>query len=215
MMYSEISTYCLAHNVTLVVVSKMRTVYEVMKIYNQGHRIFAENRVQELLQKYQVMPKDIQWHLIGTLQKNKVKYLAPFIQLIHSVDDFELWNEINKQAIKQHRCIPVLLQIKISDEESKNGFEWKELLEVLECKEWKSLDHTQLIGVMGMASLTEDQDKIRSEFKWLKSSFDELKEKYFNTQHSFNTISMGMSGDYKLAIEEGSTMVRIGSAIFN
>ncbi len=194
-------------------VSKLRSLDEVQAIYDQGHRKFAENRVQDLLEKQRVLAEDIEWHLIGTLQTNKVKYIAPFIRLIHAVDDLSLWKEIHRQGLKWNRIIPCLLQIKIGTEMTKNGFIWDDLCATLEHEEWKSLTNAPIFGVMGMATFTEDHGQVRKEFKLLKSYFDTLSQVYF-FRPEFKIISMGMSGDYKLAIEEGSTMVRIGSLIF-
>lgn len=213
MAYQFIKKYCTDRNVELIVVSKFRPLEQINNIYEQGQRAFAENRVQDLLVKYEALPKDIKWHLIGTLQTNKVKYIAPFIHLIHSLDDGELWKEINKQAIKSSRIIPCLLQLKVAQEETKNGFEWNELCALLDSSVQNNFKNVKICGVMGMASLTTDENQIRSEFRLLKKYFDLLKATYFNNLE-FNQLSMGMSSDYKIAIEEGSTMVRIGSAVF-
>jgi pyridoxal phosphate enzyme (YggS family) len=199
--------------VTLVVVSKMRQIEEVRTIYDLGHRVFAENRVPDLLDRRESLPDDIDWHLIGTLQSNKVKYIAPFIRLIHSLDDMHLWQEVHKQAVKHNRIIPCLLQIKIAREETKSGFDWNTLISVLKEKKHSSFSGVSITGVMGMATFTEDADQVRQEFRQLKKYFDELKRDYFD-QKEFVHLSMGMSGDYKIAIEEGSTMVRVGSLIF-
>lgn len=212
-MYTEINSYCKEHGVTLLVVSKMRTNAEIRNIYDLGQREFAENRVQDLIQKKTELPVDIQWHLIGSLQRNKVKFIAPFITLIHSVDDFKLWQEIQRQALLNDRMIPCLLQIKISQDETKNGFVFEELTQVLQELDWRSLTHVPIQGVMGMASLTQNEFQVRNEFQTLKNHFDQLKHDFFD-QDNFKTISMGMSSDYLIAIEEGSTMVRIGSKIF-
>lgn len=198
----------------LVAVSKTRTPDEIMHLYNQDQRIFGENRVQELVSKYEVLPKDIQWHLIGSLQKNKVKYIAPFIQYIHSVDSLDLTKVIDKEAKKNNRLIKILLQVKIADEDTKQGFDFVKLSESLNTFDWNSLSNIQICGVMGMATLTDDSNKIRMEFKKLKNYFLELKTNIFSSNENFKEISMGMSGDYIIALEEGSTMVRIGSAIF-
>ncbi len=212
-MYKEILNYCSGRNVDLIVVSKMRTLDEVLSIYNQGQRRFAENRVQNLMERKEALPKDIEWHLIGSLQSNKVKYIAPFISLIHSLDDPDLWKEIDKQAKKNNRIIPCLLQLKVAQEETKSGFEWNELVHLLKAGDWKKYSSVAISGVMGMASLTDDQLQIRSEFMQLKKYFDELHREFFK-DNSFNTLSMGMSGDYKIAIDCGATMVRVGSAVF-
>lgn len=212
-MYKEILHYCSERNVDLIVVSKMRTIDEILHIYHQGQRRFAENRVQNLMERKEALPKDIEWHLIGSLQSNKVKYIAPFISLIHSLDDPDLWKEIDKQAKKNNRIIPCLLQIKVAQEETKSGFEWNELVHLLKAGEWKKYSSVAISGVMGMASLTDDLLQIRSEFMQLKKYFDELHREFFK-DNSFNTLSMGMSGDYKIAIDCGATMVRVGSAVF-
>ncbi len=199
--------------VTLVVVSKKRTLSQIKQLYSWGQKIFGENRVQELCLKQSQLPSDIEWHMIGTLQKNKVKYIAPFISLIHSVDSFRLLEEINKQAEKNNRVIPCLLQVKLSPEKSKHGFEEKELFSHL-CKENVSaFASVSIQGVMGMASFSDDEHVIKAECAQLKNIFEKLKKKIFKSSN-FTSISMGMSGDYRLAIEEGSTMVRIGSLIF-
>jgi PLP dependent protein len=213
-LYQEVKSYCSAQGVTLLVVSKMRSNEEILRIYNQGQKLFAENRVQDIVEKASALPGDIEWHLIGSLQTNKVKYIASFIHLIHSLDDIKLWKEINRQAIKLQRTIPCLLQIKIASEESKNGFHWNELISLLENKTWQEFTSVPILGVMGMATMTQDQTIVQNEFKQLKKYFIELNEKYFPSS-TFSIISMGMSGDYKIAIEEGSTMVRIGSLIFS
>lgn len=212
-MYKEILHYCSERNVDLIVVSKMRTIDEILHIYHQGQRRFAENRVQNLMERKEALPKDIEWHLIGSLQSNKVKYIAPFISQIHSLDDPDLWKEIDKQAKKNNRIIPCLLQIKVAQEETKSGFEWNELVHLLKAGEWKKYSSVAISGVMGMASLTDDLLQIRSEFMQLKKYFDVLHQDFF-TYNSFNTLSMGMSGDYEIAIDCGATMVRVGSAVF-
>ena len=212
-MYQEVKSYCESHGVTLVVVSKLRSIEEVRKVYDLGQRIFAENRVQDLLDRQAQLPSDIDWHLIGTLQSNKVKYIAPFIRLIHSLDDIHLWHEVHKQAEKHNRIIPCLLQIKIALEETKSGFDWNTLTSFLNEKKHLSYTGVKIAGVMGMATFTDNVDRVSQEFRQLKKYFDELRKHYFN-QNEFVHLSMGMSGDYKTAIEEGSTMVRVGSLIF-
>lgn len=184
-----------------------------MELYEDGHRIFGENRVQELVRKFEEMPKDIEWHLIGHLQKNKVKYIAPFVKLIHSVDSLELAEMIDKQAAKNQRVIDVLVQLKVATEDSKFGLKNEELNEMV--VKVKTLEHIRVRGVMGMATFTSDQDQVRQEFQQLKSHFDSVKENHFSEDENFIELSMGMSGDYKIAIEEGSTMVRIGSLLFS
>ena len=198
----------------LVAVSKTKPGLVILQLYEQGQRIFGENRVQELVEKYQELPKDIEWHLIGHLQTNKVKYIAPFVAMIHSVDSLKLLKEINKQALRQERVIEVLLQFHIAEEDTKFGLSLEEAQQLLASEEYASLTNIRIRGVMAMASFTDDRVQIRREFQTLKSIFDELKTTYFQDQESFDEISMGMSGDYDIALEEGSTMVRIGSLIF-
>lgn len=200
----------LPENVTLVAVSKTKPISDLMEAYNAGQRIFGENKVQEMTEKWEQMPKDIQWHMIGHVQTNKVKYMAEYVSLIHGVDSLKLLQEINRQSAKYNRVIDCLLQVYIAEEESKFGLDEKELEEILKSNEFKSLQNIKVIGLMGMATFTDNQAQIKKEFLNLKSIFDKL-----NTEHyKLNTLSMGMSGDYKLAIECGSTMVRIGSGIF-
>lgn len=213
-MYKNISTYTFQHHVTLVAVSKTQTIPTIMGLYDQGQRIFGENRVQELTEKHEAMPKDIQWHLIGHLQKNKVKYIAPFVAMIHSVDSLELLEVIHQQAQKNNRIIPVLLQFHIAQEETKFGLNIIEATAILQHIKENPLDHIKICGVMGMASFTDDKDKVRNEFRSLKAFFDTIKSTFFANDDDFKEISMGMSGDYQIAIEEGSTMVRVGSALF-
>ena len=200
----------LPKQVTLVAVSKTKPVHDLMKAYDVGQRIFGENKVQEMVEKHQQMPKDIQWHMIGHVQRNKVKYMAPFVDLIHGVDSLKLLTEINKQALKNNRCINGLLQIKIAAEDSKFGMTKNDAIQLIKSSEFKNLKNIKIKGVMGMATFTDDQNKIRKEFETLKSTFSELK----SIQDSMHIISMGMSGDYPLAIECGSTMIRVGSYIF-
>ena len=200
----------LPKQVTLVAVSKTKPVQDLMKAYDVGQRIFGENKVQEMVEKHQQMPKDIQWHMIGHVQRNKVKYMAPFVDLIHGVDSLKLLSEINKQALKNNRCINGLLQIKIAAEDSKFGLTKNDAIQLMKSSEFKNLKNIKIKGVMGMATFTDDQNKIRKEFETLKSTFSELK----SIQDSMHIISMGMSGDYPLAIECGSTMIRVGSHIF-
>ncbi len=197
-------------SVTLVAVSKTKPLADLMECYNAGQRIFGENKVQEMIDKYEVMPKNIDWHLIGHLQTNKVKYMAGFVSLIHGVDSLKLLQEINKQAQKHNRIIDCLLQIHIAQEETKFGLNETELFEIINSNEFKSLENIKIVGLMGMASFTDNQSQIKTEFTNLKRIFDNLKSSIFN----LNTLSMGMSGDYKLAIDCGSTMVRVGSSIF-
>ena len=200
----------LPSHVTLVAVSKTKPVKDLMEAYNAGQRIFGENKIQEMAEKQQQMPKDIQWHMIGNVQRNKVKYMASFVDLVHGVDSLKLLNEINKQAAKHQRVINCLLQLKIAQEDTKFGMTSKEAHEILSSDHFKSLKNIAIVGVMGMASFTEDTSQIKEEFTLLKSNFDNLK----NTDEKLKVVSMGMSGDYPLAIENGSTMIRVGSRIF-
>ena len=201
-------------NVKLVAVSKTKPDEDIRILYDLGQRIFGENKVQELTSKHEVLPKDIDWHMIGHLQRNKVKYIAPFVSLIHGIDSFKLLNEVNKQAIKNNRVINCLLQIHIAEEETKFGFSTNELFDLLKSDEFKNLENIKIIGLMGMATNTTDKDKVKREFSRLKQIFDEVKQMYFSDEPAFSVLSMGMSGDYNLAIESGSTMVRIGSLLF-
>ena len=211
---TQIKSQLPAH-VTLVAVSKTKPVADLMEAYNAGQRIFGENKIQEMTEKWEQMPKDIQWHMIGHVQTNKVKYMASYVSLIHGVDSLKLLQEINKQAKKHNRSIDCLLQVYIAEEESKFGLDENELNEitneVLQNKE--SYKNIRIVGLMGMATFTESQNQIEKEFNRLKSIFDKYKK--LNTEHcQLSTLSMGMSGDYQLAISCGSTMVRIGSSIF-
>ena len=202
-------------NVTLVAVSKTKPVADLMEAYDAGQRIFGENKIQEMTDKWEIMPKDIEWHMIGHVQTNKVKYMAPYVSLIHGVDSMKLLREINKQAAKNNRVIDCLLQVYIAEEESKFGLDEQELEEMLKQVQHDkdNFKNIKIVGLMGMATFTENQNQIEKEFKHLKTIFD--KYKTLNTQHcQLNTLSMGMSGDYQLAISCGSTMVRIGSSIF-
>ncbi|WP_291285407.1 YggS family pyridoxal phosphate-dependent enzyme [Flavobacterium sp.] len=203
----------LPENVTLVAVSKTKPVSDLMQAYDAGQRIFGENKIQEMVDKYEQMPKDIQWHMIGHVQSNKVKFMAPFVSLIHGVDSLKLLQEINKQAVKNNRIIDCLLQIHIAEEETKFGLDENELNELLSSSEFKEMKNIRILGLMGMATFTEDQNQIKKEFTHLKSIFDSI-EKLKIENYNLNTISMGMSGDYQLAITCGSNMVRIGSSIF-
>lgn len=200
---------------TLVAVSKTKPVGMIQEMYDKGQRIFGENRVQEVVEKAEVLPKDIQWHLIGHLQRNKVKYIAPFISMIHSGDSERLLNEINKRALENERCIDVLLQFHIAEEESKFGWQSQEAASTfLSSEAYSAMKNIRVCGVMGMATFTDDTKQVHQEFKHLKGIFDYLKEKHFAAAPHFKEVSMGMSGDYKIAVEEGSTMVRIGSLLF-
>jgi pyridoxal phosphate enzyme (YggS family) len=203
-----------ARAVQLVAVSKYQDAESVLEAYNAGQRVFGENIVQELVEKASILPNDIQWHLIGHLQTNKVKYIAPFISLIESVDSLKLLQEINKQALKNKRTIDCLLQVYIADEDTKFGLGFDEVVELLRADEFQELKNVRIVGLMGIASNTDSEKRIRDEFEELKVLFDGIKLSYFRKEDSFKEISMGMSSDYKIAIEEGSTMVRIGSSIF-
>ena len=203
----------LAEHVTLVAVSKTKPISDLMEAYEAGQRIFGENKIQEMTEKWEAMPKDIQWHMIGHVQTNKVKFMAQFVSLIHGVDSLKLLEEINKQALKNNRIIDCLLQIYIAEEESKFGLDAEELNEILASESFQKMKNIRIVGLMGMATFTDNQSQIKKEFTHLKSIFDDLKSKQ-TTNLQLNTISMGMSGDYKLAIDCGSTMVRIGSSIF-
>jgi pyridoxal phosphate enzyme (YggS family) len=200
--------------VQLVAVSKTKPVEMLTEAYNHGQRAFGENKVQEMTAKYEAMPKDIDWHFIGHLQTNKIKYIAPFVHLIHGVDSFKLLKSINTEARKVNRIIPCLLQFHIAEEETKFGLSMDEATQMLNSAEFKQLENVHLSGVMGMATFTNDETQIRKEFATLKRYFDSLKTDYFQGNSGFKDISMGMSGDYLLAVEEGSTMVRVGSTIF-
>lgn len=203
----------LPENVTLVAVSKTKPVADLMEAYNAGQRIFGENKIQEMTEKWEQMPKDIQWQMIGHIQTNKVKFMAPYVNLIHGVDSMKLLEEINKQALKNNRIIDCLLQIHIAEEETKFGLNDEELKELLASETFKNLNNIKIIGLMGMATFTENQIQIKKEFEHLKSIFDSyqnLKSEICNLK----SLSMGMSGDFPLAITCGSTMVRIGSSIF-
>lgn len=201
-------------HVQLIAVSKTKPNSAILSAYNLGQRHFGENKVQELCDKWESLPKDIHWHIIGHLQTNKVKYIAPFIHLIHAVDSIKLLIEIDKQAKKHDRIISCLLQFHIAKEETKFGLSYSEAKEILESTAYSSLENITIIGVMGMASFVEDEDQIVSEFNELGDVFKKLKESFFKNKDSFKEISMGMSGDYPLAIEAGSTMIRLGSTIF-
>ncbi len=200
-------------HVTLVAVSKTKPNKAILEAYQAGQRVFGENKVQEITQKNESLPKDIEWHMIGHLQSNKVKYIASFVHLIHGIDSLKLLKEVNKRAKQNNRIINCLLQIHIAEEDTKFGFDEKEVKELLESENFKNLQNVKIVGLMGMATYTDDENQISKEFKSLKNLFDQLKTlNTFNFQLS--TLSMGMSGDYQIAIKEGSTMVRVGSAIF-
>ncbi|RTE52516.1 YggS family pyridoxal phosphate-dependent enzyme [Arenibacter aquaticus] len=197
-------------HVTLVAVSKTKPLEDIMEAYEAGQRIFGENKIQEMTQKWEKLPKDIQWHMIGHIQRNKVKYMAEYVSLIHGVDSLKLLTEINKQAKKYDRVIPCLLQIHIAEETTKFGFDASELEHIITPSTLAQLTHVKIVGLMGMATFTQDTQQIRKEFKHLRSLYEKAKNKL----PYISILSMGMSGDYKIAIEEGSSMIRVGSSIF-
>jgi len=201
-------------NVTLLAVSKTKSVEDIQQAYDAGQRLFGENTVQELVDKYEQLPKDIEWHLIGHLQSNKVKYIAPFISMIQSVDSLKLLQEINKHAEKNNRIIDCLLQIYIADEETKFGAGFDEAIELLRSEELSGLKNIRIRGLMGIATNTDNEKQIKEEYYELETFYKGIKLSYFRKEDSFNVLSMGMSSDYKIAIEQGSNMVRLGSTIF-
>ena len=201
----------LPEHVTLIAVSKTKPVSNLMEAYEAGQRIFGENKIQEMAEKWEQMPKDIQWHMIGHVQTNKVKFMAPFVSLIHGVDSLKLLQEINKQALKNNRIIDCLLQIHIAEEETKFGLDEEELAAILSSDEFHEMKNIRMVGLMGMATFTDDKEQIKKEFKNLKIIFDAIRT---HAMDRVSTLSMGMSGDYQLAIDCGSTMIRIGSSIF-
>lgn len=205
-----------AHNVTLIAVSKRKPVSDIEELYALGERNFGENYVQEMMEKHPLLPTDINWHYIGHLQSNKVKYIASFVHMIHAVDSYKLLQEINKQAAKHNRVIDVLLQLHVADEETKHGMDNNEVLALMDQYEAErdTMANVRICGVMGMATFTDDMEQVRREFKAIKNIHTLIKDTYFITAAHFNQCSMGMSADYKIAIEEGSTLVRIGSSIF-
>lgn len=219
--YNQLNAELNSKGVTLVAVSKTRPAEDILELYDLGHRDFGENYVQELVTKSEQLPKDIRWHFIGHLQRNKVKYIAQFVHLIHGVDSFKLLDEINNQGIKQNRIIDCLIQVHIAIEETKFGFDEEELIPLADTisnyQMLNKANNVRICGLMGMASFTENMDKVRAEFKRLKRAFDKLlatRNNNLQTNFKLETLSMGMSNDYKVAIDEGSTMVRIGSLIF-
>lgn len=201
-------------NVTLIAVSKTKPIADLQEAYDAGQRIFGENKALEMRDKHQELPKDIQWHFIGHLQTNKIKYIAPFVTLIHSIDSASLLEAVNKEAVKNNRIIDCLLQFHIAQEDTKFGLDVEEAINMLNSDNFKNLKNINIVGVMGMATFTDDVNQVRNEFKSLKNIFDTLKDNYFKDNDSFKEISMGMSDDYSIAIEEGATMVRVGSKIF-
>jgi pyridoxal phosphate enzyme (YggS family) len=213
-MLEKILTELAPYQAKLVAVSKTKPTSQILEMYKQGHKIFGENRTLELADKYASLPKDIEWHFIGHLQTNKVKYIAPFVSLIHAVDRYKLLKAINKEAQKAGRIIDCLIQFHIAEEESKYGFDLQEAEDMLNDPLLPTLQNIRLCGVMGMATFTDDEQQVRREFKQLSHYFTQLKTQYFSGLAHFREISMGMSGDYTVALEEGSTMVRIGTLIF-
>ena len=201
-------------NVTLIAVSKTKPISDLQEAYDAEQRIFGENKALEMREKYQQLPEDIQWHFIGHLQTNKIKYIAPFVSLIHSIDSLSLLEAVNKEAAKNNRVINCLLQFHIAQEETKFGLDIDEAKQILESDTFKQMNNVRIVGVMGMATFTEDITQIRNEFKSLKKIYDILKENYFKDDTSFKEISMGMSDDYPIAVKNGSTLVRVGSKIF-
>lgn len=204
----------LPSGVTIVPISKTHSPEQIMEVYAGGNRIFGENKVNELVEKYELLPKDIDWHMVGHLQRNKVKYIAPFVTLIHSVDSMRLLLEINKMGKRNERTINCLLQVHIAEEDTKYGLSPEELKQILSSDAYKELTHVKVIGLMGMATFTDDMEQVRKEFRSLSVLFKDIKSIYFDNTNEFSVLSMGMSGDYGIAVEEGSTMVRIGSVIF-
>ncbi|WP_010521826.1 YggS family pyridoxal phosphate-dependent enzyme [Aquimarina agarivorans] len=200
--------------VTLVAVSKTKPIEDLQEAYSAGQRIFGENKIQEMAEKWEKLPKDIEWHMIGHVQTNKVKYMAPFVHLIHAVDSFRLLNEINKQALKNNRIIHCLLQLKIAEEDSKFGLSLRDLTSILKHPELSDLKNVMITGFMGMATFTSNENQLKNEFSYLKEQFSIFKKEIDQPNVQLNTLSMGMSGDYSIAISCGSTMIRVGSAIF-
>ena len=212
--YREIVSYCKDHNVTLVAVSKTKPVSDIQELYDLGQKVFGENKVQEILEKCSQLPDDIEWHLIGHLQTNKVKQVLPYVGLIHSVDSLHLMDEIQQQALKLQKKIQILLQVKIAEEDTKYGLSGTELNEILNRVGENSFSHVEVRGLMGMASFTDNETQVRAEFSALKHKFDEIKKQGLVNVEQFDILSMGMSGDFQIAVEEGSTMIRVGSLIF-
>ncbi|MGB1018263.1 MAG: YggS family pyridoxal phosphate-dependent enzyme [Chitinophagales bacterium] len=212
--FKELNQYCTKNKIKLVAVSKTKPKENIEVLYSLGQRVFGENKVQELVEKHELLAKDIEWHFIGHLQKNKVKYIAPFVSLIHSVDSIKLLKEINKQAKKNNKIINCLLQAKIAKEETKFGLSFIEIENILSSEEFTALKNIKIVGFMGMATFTDNEQQLEKEFSSLKSFFDQQKQQTETANCKLQTLSMGMSGDYKLAIENGSTMIRIGSSIF-
>ena len=216
---AELATYTTAAQIELVVVSKSQPAEKIKVLYDAGQRVLAENRVQALLEKKEALEalgcENLQWHIIGQLQRNKVKYIAPFIQLIHSVDSLELLQEINKQAGKNNRIIDCLLQFHVAQETTKSGLIWQEAIALLQNEAYSNLQNVRIVGIMGMATFTEDESQILSEFETLAQYFEQLKKDFFAHEPYFKIKSMGMSSDYALALQKGANMLRIGSMLFN
>ena len=212
--YKQLISEVSRHKANLIAVSKTKPVQDILELYQAGQKIFGENKVQEMVSKYEALPKDIEWHLIGHLQTNKVKYIAHFVSLIHSVDSLRLLQEINKQAEKSERIISCLFQIFIATEETKFGLTEDELIQLLDSTEFSELKNIRICGLMGMASNTDDGKKIETEFAGLQKLFTRIKQNYFANDPAFKEISMGMSSDYKIALKQGATLIRIGSMIF-
>lgn len=213
--YHEIKAFLDARKVQLIAVSKTRPIAQLMPLYEAGQRDFGENRVQEMREKHELMPSDIRWHLIGHLQRNKVKYIAPWVHMIHSVDSADLLKEIDRQAVTCNRVIPCLLQIYVATEETKFGLDEPELMALLSSEAFHAMHNIQICGLMGMATNTENQEQIRKEFATLHAIFERTKARFFAQDNNFKELSMGMSSDYNIAVEQCSTMVRIGSLLFN
>lgn len=200
--------------VKIVAVSKFHPIDEIMEAYDDGQTLFGESRVQELQDKHPELPQDIEWHFIGSLQRNKVRFIAPFVSLIHSLDSERLMREIDSRAAQNNRVIRCLLQLHVADEETKSGFSPDECREFLDSGNWKKYPNVEIVGVMGMATFTEDTEQVRFEFKQIKALFEEFKANHFADNENFKEVSMGMSNDYKIAVEEGATIIRVGTLIF-
>lgn len=198
----------------LIAVSKTKPAEDIQEAYNAGQRVFGENKALEMRDKHEALPKDIEWHFIGHLQTNKIKYIIPYVSLIHSIDSLNLLKEVNKEAAKKERRVDCLLQFHIAQEDTKFGLSYDEAIQLLSSEEYKQMENIRIVGVMGMATFTDNSDQVSAEFGSLRTIFDRLKKEYFSSVESFCELSMGMSDDYPLAIEQGSTLIRVGSAIF-
>ena len=198
----------------LIAVSKTKPAEDIQEAYNAGQRVFGENKALEMRDKHEALPKDIEWHFIGHLQTNKIKYIIPYVSLIHSIDSLNLLKEVNKEAAKKERRVDCLLQFHIAQEDTKFGLSYDEAVQLLSSEEYKQMENIRIVGVMGMATFTDNSDQVSAEFGSLRTIFDRLKKEYFSSEESFCELSMGMSDDYPLAIEQGSTLIRVGSAIF-